>query len=209
MTGPQAGQARLALASASPRRLALLEQIGLRPDEVLPADIDETPLHQERPRQLALRLAVAKGRAARDRLDLTMSIIPGGGSAHNNHMLSADTVVAVGRRILPKAETETEARACLKLLSGRSHDVLTAVAVSAGPHSLMSMNLTRVQFSRFSVLAVDEYIASGEPRGKAGAYGIQGAAASWVKHIDGSYSGVMGLPLYETAVLLRQAGLRV
>ena len=109
-----------------------------------------------------------------------------------------------------KPANPDEAREMLLALAGRTHRVLTAVAVSAGPHSLVAMNVTRVQFSRFSVLAIDSYIESGEPRGKAGAYAIQGRAASWVKHIDGSYTGVMGLPLYDTpAVLLRQAGLRV
>jgi len=207
VTGPQAGQARLALASASPRRLALLEQIGLTPDDVLPADIDETPLHQERPRQLALRLAVAKGRAARDRLDLTMSIIPGGGPAHNNHMLSADTVVAVGRRILPKAETETEARACLKLLSGRSHDVLTAVAVLAPDGREASRVVeSRVTFKRLSQTETEGYIASREWHGKAGGYAIQGIAGGFVTDIAGSYSAIVGLPLYETASLLEGLG---
>lgn len=184
----------LALASASPRRLDLLRQIGLVPDRVEPADIDETPLRDERPRQLALRLAIGKGQAAKARL-----------SGH--FVLSADTVVAAGRRILPKAETEAEARACLSLLSGRKHDVLTGVAVIA-PDGRMASRVVaaRVDFKRLSPVEVEGYIASGEWRGKAGGYAIQGQAGSFVIAIAGSYSAIVGLPLYETAAMLEGLG---
>ncbi len=184
----------LALASASPRRLDLLRQVGLVPDRIEPADIDETPLRDERPRQLALRLAVGKGRAAQARL-----------SGH--FVLSADTVVAVGRRILPKAETEAEARACLRLLSGRKHDVLTGVAVIA-PDGRMASRVVaaRVDFKRLSPVEVEGYIASGEWRGKAGGYAIQGQAGSFVIAIAGSYSAIVGLPLYETLAMLEGLG---
>lgn len=189
------GQARLALASASPRRLALLEQVGLRPDDVLSTNIDETPLHQERPRQLALRLALAKGRAAREPL------------GHTSFIMSADTVVAVGRRILPKAETEAEARACLKLLSGRAHDVLTAVAVLA-PDGREASRLveSRVTFKRLSHTETEGYITSREWQGKAGGYAIQGLAGGFITDISGSYSAIVGLPLYETVSLLEGLG---
>jgi septum formation protein len=201
------GQARLALASASPRRLALLEQVGLRPDDVLSTNIDETPLHQERPRQLALRLALAKGRAARERLGSTTDTTNAHNAAHNSFIMSADTVVAVGRRILPKAETEAEARACLTLLSGRAHDVLTAVAVLA-PDGREASRLveSRVTFKRLSHVEAEGYIASGEWTGKAGGYAIQGLAGGFITDISGSYSAIVGLPLYETVSLLEGLG---
>jgi septum formation protein len=189
-----AGKARLVLASASPRRLALLEQIGLKPDLVAPSEIDESPLKQERPRQLALRLAVEKGRAAR--------------AAHDgDFVLSADTVVACGRRILPKAETGEEARACLNLLSGRAHDVITGVAVCAPDGREASRVVeSRVTFKCLSREEMEGYVACGEWRGKAGGYGIQGAAAALITDIAGSYSSIVGLPLYETACLLEGLG---
>ena len=185
---------RLVLASASPRRLALLKQIGLTPDEVVPAEMDEQPLRDERPRQLAVRLAVAKGRSVSSQV----------GQAF---ILSADTVVAVGRRMLPKAETEAEARACLERLSGRSHDVLTAISVQA-PDGRSAQRLVecRVTFKRLSLPETEAYIASGEWRGKAGGYGIQGFAAAFVSHITGSYSAIVGLPLHETAAVLEGLG---
>ncbi len=205
MTQPKGAHARLALASASPRRLALLEQIGLRPDDVIPADIDETPLRDERPRQLALRLAVGKGRAAKAILAHTTTSDPAGG--HNSFIMSADTVVAVGRRILPKAETEAEARACLKLLSGRAHDVMTAVAVlSPDEREASRVVESRVTFKRLSLTEVEGYIASGEWQGKAGGYAIQGIAGGFVTDVSGSYSAIVGLPLYESASLLEGLG---
>jgi septum formation protein len=204
VTEAREGPARLALASASPRRLALLAQVGLRPDQVIPANIDETPLRDERPRQLALRLAVAKGRAAAGR---NATATTDATSAPDSFVLSADTVVAVGRRILPKAETEAEARACLALLSGRGHDVLTAVAVLA-PDGREASRLveSRVTFKRLSHTEVEGYIASGEWKGKAGGYAIQGIAGGFVTDITGSYSAIVGLPLYETVSLLEGLG---
>ena len=189
------GSAGLVLASASPRRLDLLRQIGVTPDTVAPADIDETPLKDERPRQLALRLAVQKGEAAYNNTP------PG------SYILSADTVVGVGRRILPKAETEAEARACLKLMSGRQHDVLTGVAVFA-PDGRKASRLvaSRVTFKRLSHEETEGYIQSGEWTGKAGGYAIQGRAGALITEISGSYSSIVGLPLFETASLLEGLG---
>jgi septum formation protein len=179
---------RLVLASASPRRLALLAQIGVTPDEVMAADVDETPLKGETPRLLALRLARAKAEAM---------------NANGAVVLAADTVVAVGRRILPKAETEQQARDCLALISARSHRVYTGVAVRA-PNGQIRERLaeTRVAFKRLSPAEIDTYIASDEWRGKAGGYGVQGLAGRYIISIIGSYSSVVGLPLYETAHLL-------
>ena len=190
-SGPVPG---LALASASPRRLDLLRQVGLVPDRVAPADIDETPLRGERPRQLALRLAVQKGEAARAALA-------------DYYVVSADTVVAVGRRILPKAETEADVRDCLKLLSGRKHDVLTGVAVFApdGRHASRLVE-ARVDFKRLSHAETEGYVASGEWRGKAGGYGIQGLAGAFVVAVSGSYPAIVGLPLYETVAMLEGLG---
>lgn len=185
---------RLVLASASPRRLALLEQIGVQPDQIAPAEMDETPLRDERPRQLAVRLAVDKGRAVSGRFP-------------DAYILSADTVVAVGRRMLPKAETEAQARACLSRLSGRSHDVLTAIAVRA-PDGRTAQRLveSRVTFKRLSHVEEEAYIASGEWQGKAGGYAIQGRASALISHITGSYSAIVGLPLHETAAVLEGLG---
>jgi septum formation protein len=186
----------LVLASASPRRLELLRQIGLEPDRVEPADLDETPLKDETPRLHALRLAREKARAA-------------AGRAEGCFVLAADTVVSVGRRILPKAETEAEARLCLGLLSGRNHRVGTAVAVVA-PDGREAVRLaeTRVAFKRLSDQEVEDYLASGEWRGKAGGYAIQGFAGGFVTGLVGGYSGVVGLPLYETRCLLEGLGWR-
>ena len=183
---------RLVLASASPRRLELLRRIGVEPDEVRPADIDESEIPGETPRQLAERLARSKA-----------SSVP----SENAIVLGSDTVVAVGRRILPKTEDEKSARACLELLSGRGHRVWTGVALLA-PDGRMSSRLveTRVAFKRLSSDEIDAYIASGEWQGKAGGYGIQGMAEAFVIRLAGSYSGVMGLPLYETANMLRGFG---
>ena len=182
---------RLVLASASPRRLTLLAQIGLEPDEVIAADIDETPMKGETPRLLALRLATAKAEAVQTRDAI---------------VIGADTVVAVGRRVLPKAESEDEARACLALLSGRTHRVYTGVAVRA-PGGLTRTRLaeTRVSFKRLSAAEIDAYIASGEWHGKASGYAVQGHAARFISNMIGSYSAVVGLPLYETANLLEGA----
>jgi septum formation protein len=185
---------RLVLASASPRRLDLLRQIGLAPDAVMAAEIDESPRRDETPRQLALRLASEK--AAR--------IAQGQPDAY---VLAADTVVAVGRRVLPKVETEAEGRRCLELLSGRAHRVLTGVAVAApGGRRAQRLVETRVYFKRLGADEVRRYLDSGEGQGKAGGYAIQGLAGGFVTSLQGSYASVVGLPLYETLNLLTGLG---
>lgn len=184
----------LTLASASPRRRELLARLGLVPDAVIPADIDETPLKAELPRGYALRMGREKALAVD---------APG-------HVLAGDTVVAVGRRILPKTETEAEARACLELISGRRHQVLTSVVLRAPDGTWRErMSETAVHFKRLSHAEIAAYLAGGEWRGKAGGYAIQGAAEGLIEWIRGSHSGVMGLPLYETRALLKAAGFRV
>jgi septum formation protein len=182
----------LVLASASPRRLALLAQIGILPERVISTDIDEAPLHDELPRQHALRLARAKAASV---------ATPG------CHLLAADTVVAAGRRILPKAESEAEARRCLILLSGRRHRVMTAVVLHA-PDGRRGERLVQsvVGFARLTERQIADYLASDEWRGKAGGYAIQGRAAAFIRFLSGSYSNVVGLPLFETAQLLRGLG---
>ncbi|WP_422002429.1 Maf family protein [Reyranella sp.] len=184
----------LVLASASPRRLDLLRQVGLEPAAIDPADIDETPASRELPRAYALRMARAKLAAVAPR-------------HAGSIVLAADSVVACGRRILPKAETEEEARACLALLSGRRHRVLGGVAV-ASPDEKVRTRLveTVVRFRRLEPGDVADYLRCGEWRGKAGGYAIQGRAALFVAFLSGSYSNVVGLPLFETAALLRAAG---
>ena len=186
--------APLILASASPRRLELLRQIGIRPDLVVPAEIDETPLRGELPAAYAKRVAAAKAAAVAARH-------PGA------FVLAADTVVACGRRILPKAEDEATARSCLTLLSGRRHRVLGAVELAA-PDGRRSRRLvtTAVRFSRLTDEEIAGYLASGEWQGKAGGYAIQGRAAAFVPAVTGSYSNVVGLPLAETAAMLRGLG---
>jgi len=181
---------RLVLASASPRRLDLLRQIGLVPDAVEAAELDENPRSDETPRQLALRLAEAKAAHV-------------AGRSPQDYVLGADTVVAVGRRVLPKAADADEVRRCLTLLSGRAHRVLTGVAV-LGPDGRAASRLveSRVHFKRLSDADIDAYLACGEGIGKAGGYAIQGRAGALVISLQGSYSGVVGLPLYETANLL-------
>ncbi len=194
MASATAVQPALVLASASPRRLDLLAQVGVTPVRVDPADIDETPLRDETPRLHALRLARDKARAVASRS-------PG------DFVLAADTVVAVGRRILPKAETEEQAIRCLALLSGRNHKVLTAVAVIA-PDGREASRLveTRVQVKQLSDIEKADYLAGGEWRGKAGGYAVQGVAGGFIIDLHGSYTGVVGLPLYETLNLLRGLG---
>ena len=188
---------RLVLASASPRRLELLTQIGLRPDTVAAADIDETPLKDETPAKLARLLALRK--MARVRTEQPGCFV-----------LGADTVVAVGRRILPKPDDEGEARRCLELLSGRRHHVLTAVA--AAPPGISNDQVRQrlvdsvVTFKRLSPGEIAWYLESGEWHGKAGGYAIQGKAGRFVRFLRGSYSNVVGLPLFETANLLEGLG---
>jgi septum formation protein len=190
----------LVLASGSPRRLALLEQIGVVPEHIFPAELDETPRGREGPRELAERLARAKAEVAATRFAAQEKGVPA-------LVLAADTVVAVGRRILPKAETHEEAERCLKLLSGRSHRVYTAIAL-AGPKGRLRERLveTRLKVKRLSREEVAAYLASGEWHGKAGGYAIQGLAAAFVVALTGSHSAVVGLPLYETAALLAGEG---
>ncbi|WP_298961422.1 Maf-like protein [uncultured Methylobacterium sp.] len=191
---------KLVLASGSPRRLALLQQAGLEPDALLPADLDETPLKSEAPRELVRRLSRAK-------LDAALATTRHGGDLANAYLVAADTVVAVGRRILPKAEVADEAADCMRLLSGRTHRVYTAVCI-VGPKERRRERLveTRVRFKRLSAKEIDGYVASGEWRGKAGGYAIQGLAGSFVVKLVGSYSAVVGLPLYETIALLDGEG---
>ena len=188
---------RLVLASASPRRLELLRQIGLEPDHVEPAELDETPRSKETPRELATRLALAKAEAVH-------ALHP------DAYVLAADTVVAVGRRVLPKAEDEAEVSACLALLSGRAHRVLTGLCViGADGRRAQRLAESRVKFKRLTGREIDAYLASGEGLGKAGGYAIQGRAGAFVTTLQGSYSAVVGLPLYETAGLLQGLGYRL
>lgn len=190
----------LILASASPRRLALLQQIGLEPDVLMPADIDETPKKLETPRALAMRLAKEKASSVHD-------IVSQSGDLRHSVVLAADTVVGVGRRILPKAELSDQALACLSLLSGRGHRVYTGVCVVDADGRVRSKLVeTRVRFKRLSRQDIDEYIASDEWRGKAGGYAIQGLAGSFIVKLTGSYPNVVGLPLIETVSLLSGVG---
>ena len=184
----------LILASASPRRLSLLAQIGITPDEVIPADINEDPIPGELPRQHAMRLATEKAIAI-------------SGQHPGKIVLGSDTVVGVGRRILPKTETPEEAEYCLKLMSGRAHRVFTGVAVVDAEGTVRTrMSETRVKFKNFSEQELTAYLESGEWQGKAGGYGIQGLAAAYIQNLNGSYTGVVGLPLFETRNLLTGAG---
>lgn len=186
----------LVLASASPRRQDLLRQIGITPDVVDPAEIDETPGPSELPDKYAARMAEEKAREV-------------AGRHENAFVLAADTVVACGRRILPKAEEETIARQCLELLSGRRHRVLGGLVIVA-PDGTARRRLVRtaVAVKRLDAGEIDEYIASGEWRGKAGGYAIQGRAAAFIRSVNGSYSNVVGLPLFETAQLFKGLGYR-
>lgn len=194
---------KLILASASPRRLELLQRVGLEPDALLPADIDESPRPKDLPRVLAERLAVDKAAAA-SRLAASDPALAGA------FIVAADTVVGVGRRILPKCELVEEAADCLRLLSGRQHRVYTGVCVVT-PRGVARKRLveTRLRFKRLSGADMDAYLASGEWRGKAGGYAIQGLAGTFVVKLIGSHSSVVGLPLYETIALLDGAGFPV
>lgn len=185
---------RLILASASPRRLDLLSRIGVVPDAIVPADIDESVPRGELPREHALRLAREKAEAVMVREPSAL-------------VLAADTVVAVGRRILPKVEDEATLRSCLRLLSGRRHRVLTGVALAV-PGSGIRERLveTMIAMKRLSEQEIDYYAGHGEWRGKAGGYALQGYGEVYVRQIAGSYSNVVGLPLAETRVLLKSAG---
>lgn len=187
----------LVLASASPRRRELLARVGANADRVLATDIDETPLPGELPRDHAVRLAAAKARAAATQ-------------APDAIILAGDTVVGVGRRILPKAEDEATARACLTLLSGRRHRVWSAIAVLTPDGTMReALSETILRFKRLTEHEIEAYVASGEWHGKAGGYAIQGSAEGFCAWLSGSHSGVVGLPLYETRHLLLAAGVHL
>ena len=188
----------LVLASASPRRRDLLAQIGVTPDAVHPADINEDPIPGELPRAHALRLAREKA------TKVAGEVAQNGGVV----ILAADTVVGVGRRILPKTETREEAERCLRLISGRNHRVFTGVAMISDGELRDRVVETRIGFKRLSDEELRTYLDSGEWRGKAGGYGIQGLAGAYIAKMVGSYTNVVGLPLYETRNLLLSAGIR-
>ncbi|EKF20604.1 Maf-like protein [Nitratireductor pacificus] len=194
---------KLVLASGSPRRVELLQQAGLEPDRLVPANIDETPIKGEHPRSLAKRLSRGKAEKALERLRKD-------DPAEQGFILAADTVVAVGRRILPKAEMVDEASNCLQLLSGRSHRVFTGLCLITPAGKLRQRLVeTRVRFKRLSREELESYLASGEWRGKAGGYAIQGLAGTFVVKLVGSYTNVVGLPLFETVNLLGAEGYKV
>lgn len=185
---------KLILASASPRRLDLLAQIGIKPDFITPADINEDPIAGEPPRDHALRLAQEKA-------------VKVAGQSPDHIILAADTVVGVGRRILPKTETVDEAKTCLELMSGRGHRVFTGVAVVKANGDMLSRVVeTRLKMKRLSAAELQDYLESEEWKGKAGGYGIQGRAAAFIPTLIGSYTNVVGLPLFETRNLLMGAG---
>ena len=190
----------LILASGSPRRLSLLDQIGIEPDKLLPANVDETPQPKETPRALARRLARTKAEVARRSAERDPEL-------QKSYVLAADTVVAVGRRVLPKPELTDEAAACLRLLSGRAHKVFTSVCLIT-PKGKVRQKLveTRLRFKRLSREEMETYLASGEWQGKAGGYAIQGRAGAFVTKLVGSYTNVVGLPLHETMDLLMGEG---
>jgi septum formation protein len=194
------GRPKLVLASGSPRRLALLNQAGIEPDTLVPVEVDEVPKKGELPRALATRLARAKAEAALEAVKRSEEL-------RGSFILTADTVVAAGRRILPKADMLDEAAQCLRLLSGRNHRVYTGICLVT-PKEAFRQRLveTRVRFKRLSPDDLEAYLASGEWRGKAGGYAIQGLAGSFVVKIVGSYTNVVGLPLYETVALLTGEG---
>lgn len=185
---------RLVLASASPRRLELLARIGVIPDAVDPADLDESVTKGEAPRAHVMRLAAAKAAAVAARHPEAV-------------VLAADTIVATGRRILPKTEDEPGVRACLTRLSGRRHHVLTAVTVTHAGVARHRLSDTIVAFKVLTTAEIDTYVESGEWRGKAGGYAIQGRAEAYVRYLAGSHSGVVGLPLFETRSLLTGFGI--
>jgi septum formation protein len=197
------GRPKLVLASGSPRRLGLINQAGIEPDALRPADIDEMPKKGELPRALANRLARGKAVAALNAVRLDEEL-------RGSYILAADTVVAVGRRILPKAELLDEAAQCLRLLSGRNHRVHTGICLVT-PKETFRQRLveTRVRFKRLSDEDIEAYLASGEWRGMAGGYAAQGIAGTFMVKIVGSYTNIVGLPLYETTALLSGEGFPV
>ncbi|MBX3514742.1 MAG: Maf-like protein [Xanthobacteraceae bacterium] len=194
------GRPKLVLASGSPRRLALLAQIGLEPDALMPAEVDETPDRGELPRTLAVRLA-------REKAERVIERVRGQEAIRDAYILGADTVVAVGRRILPKPDLLEEAAACLRLLSGRTHRVYSGVCLVTPQNSIKTRLVeSRVRFKRLSSQEIEAYLASGEWRGKAGGYAIQGLAGGFVIKLVGSYPNVVGMPLFETATMLSGEG---
>jgi septum formation protein len=194
------GRPKFVLASGSPRRLALVNQAGIEPDALKPSDIDETPRRGEIPRVYATRLAKEKAKVALDNVKLDDEL-------RGAYILAADTVVAVGRRILPKAELLDEASQCLRLLSGRNHRVFTSVCLVTPKESFRQRLVeTRVRFKRLSDDDMEAYLASGEWRGKAGGYAAQGIAGTFIVKLIGSYTNVVGLPLYETVTMLGGEG---
>jgi len=194
------GRPKLVLASGSPRRLALINQAGIEPDALKPSDVDETPKRGEIPRAYANRLAKEKAQVALDNVRLDDEL-------RGSFILAADTVVAVGRRILPKAELLDEAQQCLRLLSGRNHRVYTSICLVT-PREAFRQRLveTRVRFKRLTSEDIESYLACGEWRGKAGGYAAQGIGGTFIVKLVGSYSNVVGLPLYETINLLGGEG---
>jgi septum formation protein len=197
---PMIGRPKLVLASGSPRRLALLNQAGIEPDSLQPTEVDEIPIKGELPRALANRLARAKAQAALASVRISEEL-------RGSYILAADTVVAVGRRVMPKAEMLEDAAACLRLLSGRNHRVYTGICLVT-PKEAFRQRLveTRVRFKRLSNEDLEAYLASGEWRGKAGGYAVQGLAGTFVLKLVGSYTNVVGLPLYESMSLLAGEG---
>ena len=194
------GRPKLVLASGSPRRVGLINQAGIEPDALRPADIDETPLKGELPRVCANRLAYAKASTALAGIGVDDDV-------YGAFILAADTVVAVGRRILPKPELIDEAAQCLRLLSGRNHRVYTALCLITPKRKYRQRVVeTRVRFKRLSSEDIDSYLGSGEWRGKAGGYAAQGLAGTFIVKLVGSYTNVVGLPLYETVALLAGEG---
>lgn len=202
-SGDKAWRPRLVLASASPRRLELLQQIGIEPDALLPVDLDETPRKNELPRTLAARLAEEKTKAAAE-------LAAGRPDLAEAYIIGADTVVSVGRRILPKCEVVSEAAQSLRFLSGRAHRVHSAVClITPKGRARRKLVETRLRFKRLSAVEIEAYLGSGEWRGKAGGYAIQGLAGAFAQKLVGSYSAVVGLPLYETMSLLSGEGFPV
>lgn len=193
----------LILASGSPRRVELLAQVGIEPKRLMPMDLDESPRRSEHPRSLAWRLSVEKARAA-------AAVLKGMDEARGAYLLAADTVVSVGRRILQKPESVGEATAALTLLSGRSHRVYTGICLITPDGSVRQKVVdTKVRFRRLTSHDIESYLASGQWRGKAGGYAIQGIAGSFVVKLVGSYTNVVGLPLTETVALLSGEGFNV
>ncbi len=197
---PAVPHSALVLASGSPRRLELLQQVGIEPARLLATDVDETPERSEHPRSLAKRLSKAKALAAYEALAAR-------GETKDTFVLGADTVVSLGRQVVPKAEIAEDAVTNLRLLSGRSHRVFTGVCVvTPGGKARQRLVETRIRFKRLSRDDIERYVESGEWQGKAGGYAIQGLAGAFVVRLVGSYSNVVGLPLYETLSLLTGEG---